>query len=122
MENRGRTRPVKCWFRCRDAVVLRGRHHQKTCQETKRKTSCTLRKQPMDRQIIDLYDNFTHGRINRRDFFDRLTVMAGSAAAASSIYMTLKPNYAHAAIVAEDDPRLISETIAIDTPAGKLSG
>ena len=76
----------------------------------------------MDRQIIDLYDSFTHGRINRRDFFDRLTVMAGSAAAASSIYLTLKPNYAHAAIVAEDDARLVSEAISIDTPAGKLSG
>ncbi len=76
----------------------------------------------MDRQIIDLYDNFTHGRINRRLFFDRLTTLAGSAAAASSIYMTLKPDYAHAATIAEDDPRLISEMISIDTPAGKLSG
>jgi len=76
----------------------------------------------MDRQIIDLYDNFTHGRLNRRDFFDRLTGIAGSAAAASSIYATLKPNYAKAAIVADDDPRLVSEAISLDTPSGKLSG
>lgn len=76
----------------------------------------------MDRQIIDLYDSFTHGRINRRDFFDRLTAIAGSAAAATTIYTALKPNYAKAATVAEDDPRLASETISIDTPAGKLSG
>jgi carboxymethylenebutenolidase len=76
----------------------------------------------MDRKIIDLYDNFTHGRINRRDFFDHLTVMAGSAAAASSIYATLRPNYAHAATVAEDDPRLVSETISYDSPNTKVAG
>jgi carboxymethylenebutenolidase len=76
----------------------------------------------MDRQIIDLYDSFTHGRINRRDFFDRLTAVAGSAAAATSIYTALRPDYASAATVAEDDPRLVSEMISVDTPAGKLSG
>jgi carboxymethylenebutenolidase len=76
----------------------------------------------MDRQIIDLYDDFTHSRIDRRAFFDRLTTIAGSAAAATSIYATLKPNYANAATVAENDPRLASETISIDTPNGKLSG
>ena len=26
----------------------------------------------MDQHIIDLYDRFTHGGINRRDFLDRL--------------------------------------------------
>ena len=31
----------------------------------------------MDQRIIDLYDSFTHGVINRRDFMDRLTTIAG---------------------------------------------
>src|SRR5262249_24752557 len=74
----------------------------------------------MDRQIIDLYDNFTHSRISRREFFDRLTVIAGSAATAVAIYNTLKPHYASAATIAEDDPRLASEMISVDTPAGKM--
>jgi carboxymethylenebutenolidase len=75
----------------------------------------------MDRQIIDLYDNFTHGRINRRDFFDRLTAVAGSAAAATTIYNTLKPGYANAATIAEDDARLVPESVTVETPAGKLN-
>ena len=32
----------------------------------------------MDQRIINLYDNFTHGGMSRRDFFDRLAKLAGS--------------------------------------------
>ena len=38
----------------------------------------------MDQRIIDLYDDFTHGAMNRRDFLDRLTRIAGSTAAATA--------------------------------------
>ncbi len=30
----------------------------------------------MDQKIIDLYDRFTHGGINRREFLDRLAEVA----------------------------------------------
>ena len=30
----------------------------------------------MDQRIINLYDSFTHGAMNRRDFLDRLTGLA----------------------------------------------
>jgi hypothetical protein len=36
----------------------------------------------MDQRVINLYDRFTHGGINRRKFLDRLSGIAGSAAAA----------------------------------------
>jgi carboxymethylenebutenolidase len=32
----------------------------------------------MDQKIINLYDQFTHGGMSRREFLDRLTAMAGS--------------------------------------------
>ena len=32
----------------------------------------------MDQRIIDLYDNFTHGGMSRREFLDRLAGIAGS--------------------------------------------
>ncbi len=35
----------------------------------------------MDQKIVDLYDSFTHGGMNRRQFLDRLTDLAGSSAA-----------------------------------------
>ena len=42
------------------------------------------REEFMDQRIIDLYDSFTHGFINRRDFMDRLGLLAGSTAAATT--------------------------------------
>lgn len=78
--------------------------------------------QKLDQAVIDLYDNFTHGHISRRDFFDRLTSMAGSAGAATALYTSLRPDYAKAAIVAPDDARLASEKIVFETPHGKVSG
>lgn len=77
---------------------------------------------PVDQTIINLYDDFTHGHISRRDFLDRLTAMTGSAAAATAVYTSLRPDYARAAIVAPDDPRLVSEKATLDTQAGKVSG
>ena len=75
----------------------------------------------MDQRVIDLYDRFTHGHLSRRDFFDRLTAVAGSAAAATAAYETLKPNYAQAAIVAENDERLVLDRVSYDTTQGKVN-
>ncbi len=60
----------------------------------------------MDQKIITLFDRYTHGGMSRRDFLDRLTLMAGSATAATALLPLLENNYAQAAIVPEDDPRL----------------
>ncbi len=76
----------------------------------------------MDQRIITLYDRFTHGGMNRRQFLDRLAELTGSAAAASALVPLLQSNYAQAAVVAADDARLAIETTGYDTPAGKVSG
>jgi carboxymethylenebutenolidase len=61
----------------------------------------------MDQKIITLFDTYTHGGMSRRAFLDKLTLMAGSAAAATAILPVLENNYAQAAMVPEDDPRLV---------------
>jgi carboxymethylenebutenolidase len=61
----------------------------------------------MDQKIITLFDTYTHGGMSRRAFLDKLTLMAGSAAAASALLPVLENNYAQAAMVAENDPRLV---------------
>jgi carboxymethylenebutenolidase len=60
--------------------------------------------------------------MNRRDFLDRLTELAGSAAAAAALLPLLQNNYAQAAIVAENDARLTSERVSYDSPKGKING
>ena len=76
----------------------------------------------MDQKIINLYDRFTHGGMNRREFLDRLAELAGSAAAAAALLPLLQNDYAQAAIVADNDPRLATERLAYDSPKGKING
>jgi carboxymethylenebutenolidase len=61
----------------------------------------------MDQKFINLFDVFTHGGMNRREFMDKLTLMAGSTAAATALLGTLQNNYAHAAITEPTDERLV---------------
>ena len=76
----------------------------------------------MDQRIINLYDRFTHGGMSRRDFLDRLTKLAGSTAAAAALLPLLQNDYAQAAVVAENDARLVTERVAYDSPKGKING
>ncbi len=76
----------------------------------------------MDQRIIDLYDRFTHGDINRRAFLDRLAEIAGSSAAALALLPLLQNNYARAATVAPDDARLTIDTVSYDGPGARISG
>ena len=76
----------------------------------------------MDQRIIDLYDSFTHGLINRRDFMDRLTAVAGSTAAALALLPLLQNDYARAATVPVDDARLATETVSYDADGVKIGG
>jgi len=76
----------------------------------------------VNQDIINLYDKFTHGRINRRDFLDRLAELAGSAAAGAALLPLLHCNYAQAATVPANDPRLAAERVSYDSPKGKIAG
>jgi carboxymethylenebutenolidase len=61
-------------------------------------------------QAIDLYDRFTHEGMDRRDFFARMTLIAGSAAAATSLIASIAASPAAATIVPADDKRLTMRT------------
>ncbi len=76
----------------------------------------------MDQRIIDLYDGFTHGDINRRTFLDRLAEIAGSTAAALALLPLLRNDYARAAIVAPDDARLTIDTVSYDAQGTPING
>src|SRR6202140_2359448 len=76
----------------------------------------------MDQRIIDLYDSFTHGGINRRQFLDRLGELAGSSAAAIALLPLLQNDYARAAIVPPDDTRLAIDTVSYDAQGTRIGG
>jgi carboxymethylenebutenolidase len=67
----------------------------------------------MDQRIITLFDEYTHGGMNRRNFLERLAGLAGGAAAATALLPLLENNYALAQVVAESDPRITAETVPV---------
>ncbi len=74
----------------------------------------------MDQKIIDLYHEYTHELLDRREFLRRLSVLAGSAAAAIALLPLLENNNAKAQIVAKDDPRLHTEYIKYSGATGDV--
>ena len=65
----------------------------------------------MDQKIVDIYDEFTNGYLNRRVFLKKLAFFTGGTAAAYAILSQLENNAAMAEVVAKDDPRLHTEYI-----------
>jgi carboxymethylenebutenolidase len=76
----------------------------------------------MDQRIIDLYDSFTHGGINRREFLDRLAEIAGSSAAAVALLPLLQNDYARAETVPANDERLAIDMVSYDANGTKIDG
>ncbi|HEY8566613.1 MAG TPA: dienelactone hydrolase family protein [Beijerinckiaceae bacterium] len=72
----------------------------------------------MDQRIIALYDDYTHGGMNRRMFLNRLSLLAGGTAAAAALLPLLENNYARADILPETDPRISAETVDVPGMTG----
>src|SRR5438552_18501930 len=78
--------------------------------------------EPVNQDIINLYDRFTHGGMSRRAFLDRLAELAASTAAAAALLPLLQNDYARAAIVSPADTRLPAERVTYDSPHGNNNG
>ena len=74
----------------------------------------------MRKDIINLYDEYTHERLDRRVFMDRLAALAGGTAAATALMPVLQCNYAKAAIVPPDDARLQTERVTFQGASGEV--
>ena len=74
----------------------------------------------VDRRIIELYNEYVHTTLPRREFLARLTRLAGGVAAATTALAVLEPNYAQARQTEPDDKRLKCESIEFNGPNGPV--
>ncbi|MBP2235521.1 carboxymethylenebutenolidase [Sinorhizobium kostiense] len=72
--------------------------------------------------MIDAYDEYTHLTLDRRRFMERLTALAGSAAAAAAIAPMLAANSARAEVIAASDERIKGEDITYPGADGEMKG
>lgn len=71
-----------------------------------------------DPELLELFDQYVHGGVNRRQFLDEAKKFAVGGLTAATILETLSPNYAHAQQVAKDDTRLKAEYVTYPSPQG----
>jgi carboxymethylenebutenolidase len=69
-------------------------------------------------ELLDLYDYYVHGQIDRRAFLERAGKFAVGGITAAALLETLSPKYAFAAQVPADDARVQAAYVKYDSPAG----
>lgn len=69
-------------------------------------------------ELLDLFDKYVHGDIERRDFLEGAKKYAVGGMTAVAIWESLRPNYAWAQQVKPDDARIKTERVTVDSPQG----
>jgi carboxymethylenebutenolidase len=70
------------------------------------------------RELLDLFDEYVHGGISRREFLDGAQKFAVGGVTAGALFEMLKPNYAWAVQVPVDDTRIKAERVTVPSPSG----
>src|SRR5688572_26924840 len=69
-------------------------------------------------ELLNLFDQYVHGDIPRREFLDGAGKFAVGGLTAAAIFESLRPNYAWAEEVAKTDPRIKAEYATYPSPQG----
>jgi carboxymethylenebutenolidase len=72
-------------------------------------------------ELLDLFHEYQHGDITRRDFLDRAKKFAVGGLTTLAIWESLKPNYAWAEQVPKDDKRVTAAYETVQSPEGNGS-
>lgn len=74
----------------------------------------------MDTKITDLYNDYRHGRLDRRTFIGKLAMVAGGTAAALALLPVLEENNHLAAGLPQDYPDIITSIIKYPGETGEM--
>src|SRR4051812_23613103 len=78
----------------------------------------SINKEDIKQEVFDLYDDYAHNRLDRRDFVQKLSIYAVGGLTVASLMSFLMPDYQHSIQVKADDPRITSEYVYYDSPKG----
>ncbi len=71
-----------------------------------------------DQGVLDLFDQYVHGTVDRRGFLERAARFAVGGVTAAMILDSLSPRFAEAEQIAKDDKRLKTEYLEFESPKG----
>ncbi|OXS19810.1 dienelactone hydrolase [Pseudomonas fluorescens] len=69
-------------------------------------------------ELLELYDGYAHGTINRREFLDRAALFTLGGLTASALLAALSPDYALAEQVKFTDPAIVADYITYPSSQG----
>jgi carboxymethylenebutenolidase len=74
--------------------------------------------QDIDQQVFDLYDEYCHGYIDRREFLSRAAAMTIAGVSALALAQSLLPRYAEAQTISFTDERIKGLYVEYPSPGG----
>lgn len=77
-----------------------------------------LKREDVKQEVFDLYDDYAHNKLQRREFIEKLSAYAVGGITVASLMSFMMPNYLDTLIVDPDDPNLDSTFITYDSPKG----
>ena len=77
-----------------------------------------LKKEDINKEVFDLYDDYAHSKIDRKQFLKKLSLYAVGGLTVPSLLSFILPNYVDTTTVKPNDPRITSEYINYDSPKG----
>ncbi|MBT8263797.1 MAG: dienelactone hydrolase family protein [Eudoraea sp.] len=77
-----------------------------------------LKKEQIKQEVFDLYDDYAHNKLQRREFVEKLSLYAVGGITVASLMSFMMPNYKDTMLVKQDDPNLDSEYITYQSPKG----
>jgi carboxymethylenebutenolidase len=77
-----------------------------------------ITKEDISQEVFDLYDDYAHNKINRRQFVEKLSIFAVGSLTLPSLLSFMTPNYVDSILVPPTDPRLKTGYINYDSPKG----
>ena len=78
----------------------------------------TLKKEDIDQEVFNLYDDYAHNKIDRRQFAEKLSLYAIGGLTVSSLMSFMLPDYEKNIQIQANDPRLDSGYIEYNSPKG----
>ncbi|MFD2572177.1 dienelactone hydrolase family protein [Spirosoma soli] len=77
-----------------------------------------IKKDDLKQEVFDLYDDYAHNRIDRREFTQKLSLYAVGGLTVASLMSFLMPDYKGGVQIKADDPRLKSDYVTYPSPKG----
>ncbi len=77
-----------------------------------------MRQDQIDDQVFELYDEYCHGSMDRRQFLERASLLTVAGVSAVAMAEALLPNYADAQEIQFTDERIKANWVEYPSPGG----